>query len=54
MRDTNDKPLSPAKRRKNARNHKTIDKGPVNLPGEFVMSKKMRARLQKKSKNSST
>lgn len=49
MRETKDETMSVAKRRKNARNHKNVD-GLVNIPGQFVMSRKLRARVEKKLK----
>lgn len=51
-RDTIDEPMSSAKRRKDARNHKISKSNSVveipKLKGQYVMSRKMLARSKKK------
>lgn len=54
IRETGVETLSSAKRKKSARNHKTIRNEPVTngpqLNGQYVLSRKMCAYLEKKAK----
>lgn len=56
MRDASAESISPAKRRKDARNHKTTKSNSVadipNVKGRYVMSRKMLTRLKKKPNKS--